>query len=105
MQKGRVTSRTGLNLRLKPNGNKVGVLSYDEKFTIVEELTFFRVKSANGQVGYVHGDYVEKIPTQSIVASETSEAGFTNQFKPVFLPMNALLVKLCELIRTLSLTY
>ena len=62
MLKGRVKSTTGVNLRLKPNGDKVDVLGHNEEFTIVDEVMFYRVKSKNGQVGYVHGDYVEKIP-------------------------------------------
>jgi len=67
MQKGRVKSTTGLNVRLKPNGDKVGVLMHDEEFILLDEITFYRVKSKSGLVGYVHGDYVEKIPTSSLL--------------------------------------
>ncbi len=82
MQKGRVKSTTGLNLRFKPNGDKVGVLGHNEEFTIVDEVTFYRVKSQSGQVGYVHGDYVEKIPT-STVLPKTDGSKYEPEFKPV----------------------
>ena len=40
MERGKVKSETGLNLRLKPNGDRVGVLKYNEEFNIVDEITF-----------------------------------------------------------------
>ncbi len=82
MQKGRVISTTGLNLRLKPNGEKVGVLAHNEEFTIVDEVAFYRVKSKNGQVGYVHGNYVEKIPS-SILLPKTKVDTINPKFKEV----------------------
>jgi hypothetical protein len=82
MQKGRVKSTTGLNLRFKPNGDKIGVLEHNEEFTIVDEVTFYRVKSQSGQVGYVHGDYIEKIPT-SLVLPKTNGGNYEPEFKPV----------------------
>jgi len=82
MLKGRVKSTTGVNLRLKPNGDKVDVLGHNEEFTIVDEVMFYRVKSKNGQVGYVHGDYVEKIPA-SIEPGESTEVEYTPGYNPV----------------------
>ncbi|MES0446482.1 MAG: SH3 domain-containing protein [Desulfobacterales bacterium] len=82
MQKGRVKSTTGLNLRFKPNGDKIGVLGHNEEFTIVDEVTFYRVKSQSGHVGYVHGDYIEKIPTSSVLP-KTNGGNYEPEFKPV----------------------
>jgi hypothetical protein len=82
MEKGRVKSTTGLNLRFKPNGDKIGVLGHNEEFTIVDEVTFYRVKSQSGHVGYVHGDYIEKIPTSSILP-KTNGGDYVPEFKPV----------------------
>ncbi len=65
MTKGRVKSTTGLNLRLKPNGDKIGVLSHNAEFDIIDEVTFYRVRTATGVVGYVHSDYVEKTPSSA----------------------------------------
>jgi len=62
MNTGRVKPITGLNLRLKPNGDKIGVLRHNEEFSITDEVTFYRVKTTSGHVGYVHADYVEKTP-------------------------------------------
>jgi hypothetical protein len=82
MEKGRVKSTTGLNLRFKPNGDKIGVLGHNEEFTIVDEVTFYRVKSQSGHVGYVHGDYIEKIPTSSVLP-KTNGGDYVPEFKPV----------------------
>ncbi len=82
MQNGRVKSTTGLNVRLKPNGGKVGVLMHNEEFTILDEITFYRVKSRSGLVGYVHGDYVEKIPTSALLY-KTDGGGCKPEFKAV----------------------
>ncbi|MCD4694732.1 MAG: SH3 domain-containing protein [Bacteroidales bacterium] len=82
MQKGRVISTTGLNLRIKPNGEKVGVLSHNEEFTIVDEVAFFRVKTKNGQVGYVHSDYVEKIPSSTLLSKAKTDT-INPRFKEV----------------------
>ena len=64
MYKGRVKPNTGLNLRDKPNGDKTQVIAYNESVEILDEVTFFRVKTQAGKVGYVHGDYLEKIPPE-----------------------------------------
>lgn len=85
MEKGRVKSESGLNLRLKPNGGKIGVLSHDEEFTILDEVTFYRVKSKTGQVGYVHSAYVEKNPSENVLAdaSVAKKNDYSPDFKPV----------------------
>lgn len=89
MQKGRVKSTTGLNLRDKPNGEKVAVLAHDQEFTIVDQVTFYRVKTRDGQTGYVHGSYVEKMPTFTDLPSEQAitvaeeEGSYLPDFKPV----------------------
>ncbi len=85
MTKGRVKSTTGLNLRLKPNGEKIGVLGHNEEFSIVDEVTFYRVKTGSGKIGYVHSDYVEKIPSTSLIpeSSVVEEDGFSPEFKLV----------------------
>lgn len=82
MQKGRVKSTTGLNLRLKPNGEKLSVFEHNEQFTIVDEVTFYRVKSDDGRVGYVHSDYVEKIPVASVLPESNRE-----NYQPIFKPV------------------
>ncbi len=82
MNKGRVKSTTGLNLRLKPNGEKIGVLSHDEEFSILDEVTFFRVKTGSGKIGYVHSDYVEKIPSVSLIPE--SLVGDEDNLNPEF---------------------
>jgi hypothetical protein len=82
MQRGKVKSDTGLNLRLKPNGDRIGVLKFKEEFSIVDEITFYRVKTDSGQVGYVHGDYVEKIPKPTMVP-KTETTRYSMEFRPV----------------------
>ncbi|MBT4098700.1 MAG: SH3 domain-containing protein [Gemmatimonadetes bacterium] len=62
MERGKVKPTEGLNLRVKPNGDKIGVLSHDQEFTILEEVRFLRIKLDDGSVGYVHGDFVQRIP-------------------------------------------
>jgi hypothetical protein len=62
MDKGRVKSDTGLNLRDKPNGQKISVLQHNEEVEILDEVSFFRVRSQNGEVGYVHGAFLERMP-------------------------------------------
>ncbi len=62
MDKGVVKSGSGLYIRFKPNGVKIGVLEDAEEFSILDEVTFFRIKTKDGMVGYVHGSYVDKIP-------------------------------------------
>jgi len=50
MDRGRVKSSTGLNLRNKPNGDRVGVLAHNEQFTILDEVNFYRVRSESGEI-------------------------------------------------------
>ncbi|MFT4937487.1 MAG: hypothetical protein ACI88A_000504 [Paraglaciecola sp.] len=61
-ERGRIKPDSGLNLREKPNGEKIGVLRHNDEVEILEEVLFFRVKSESGQVGYVHASYVEHMP-------------------------------------------
>jgi hypothetical protein len=82
MERGKVKSETGLNLRLKPNGDRVGVLKYNEEFSIVDEITFYRIKTDSGQSGYVHGDYIDKIPMPEMLP-KTEDAGYSMEFRPV----------------------
>ena len=72
MDKGRVKPDTGLNLREKPNGELVSVLRHNEVVDILEEVTFFRVRNALGDVGYVHGGFLEKMPAIENRISSTS---------------------------------
>ncbi len=65
--RGRVKPRSGLNLRAKPNGEKIAVLAHNEEVEILEEVTFFRVRGAAGRIGYVHGAYVEKMPAAEML--------------------------------------
>ena len=60
--KGRVRSESGLNLREKPNGNKINVLAPDAQVEILQEVKFLRVKTSDGQIGYVHSDYIDESP-------------------------------------------
>jgi hypothetical protein len=89
MQRGKVKSDTGLNLRLKPNGDRIGVLKNNEEFSIVDEVTFYRVKTDSGLVGYVHGDYIDKIPVPTILP-KTETANFSMEFRPVIFTNDAL---------------
>jgi hypothetical protein len=63
MDKGVVRPATGLNLREKPNGSKIAVLPAKTEIEILEEVHFLRVKTADGMTGYVHGDYIEELPS------------------------------------------
>ncbi len=88
MQKGRVKSTTGLNLRDKPNGEKTGILGFNEEFSLVDQVTFYRIKTLDGRVGYVHGDYVEKVPTMldipgDVELRDEAEGEFSPEFKSV----------------------
>ena len=69
MAVGRVKSTSGLNLREKPNGPKVSVLAHNEQVEILDEVQFFRIKTSDGRVGYVHGDYLEETPQEDILVS------------------------------------
>jgi len=62
MDIGRVKSDTGLNLRVKPNGEKIAVLRHNEEVEILDEVSFFRVMTPNGRIGFVHGSFLEKMP-------------------------------------------
>lgn len=85
MQKGRVKPNTGLNLRVKPNGQVVDVLHHDQEFTIIDEVTFYRIKTLSGEVGYVHGDYIEKIPGFSTIPNEAHlEGESSGNYRPEF---------------------
>jgi hypothetical protein len=72
-EKGRIKPDSGLNLREKPNGEKVAVLRHNQEVEILEEVSFFRVKSESGQVGYVDASYVEFMPAlESVNVTEIS---------------------------------
>jgi hypothetical protein len=62
---GRVKSDTGVNLRAKPNGIKKGVIGHNQLVELLEEVTFCRIKTAQGRVGYVHGAFLEKMPHET----------------------------------------
>lgn len=62
IERGRIKPDTGLNLREKPNGRQITVLKHNEEVDILEEVTFFRVRAQSGQIGYVHGSYLEQMP-------------------------------------------
>jgi hypothetical protein len=76
-EQGRIKPDTGLNLREKPNGRQIGVLKHNEEVDILEEVTFFRVRAESGQVGYVHGSYLEQMPLQQDIEASDSAADFT----------------------------
>ena len=81
MDRGRVKSDTGLHLRAKPNGIKTGVLAHNERFTILDETVFYRVQTADGRVGYVHGAYVERLPDN--IVSDKPTDGISSEFRSV----------------------
>ena len=85
VNKGRVRSERGLNLREKPNGNKLVVLTSSEEVEILEEVKYLLVKTASGQIGYVHADYIDESPVlNEIQASQEIEDVFPGpQFKLV----------------------
>ncbi len=57
-QTGTVT--TSLNLRSAPHGDKVTVLSSDEKVTILDEKEgWYKVERTNGTTGWASGKYIE----------------------------------------------
>ena len=75
-----VRSATGLNLREKPNGEKVAVLPAKKEIEILEEVRFLRVKTADGMTGYVHGDYgdyIEEWPSDNNIALNNVALGDT----------------------------
>lgn len=80
MTKARVKSKTGLNLRAKPNGEKLFVLAHNQEVELLEEVRFFRVLADDGRIGYVHGDYIESYPEAEIDRQTDSlEAAFPSQ--------------------------
>ena len=81
VDRGRVKSDTGLNLRAKPNGLKTGVLAHNERFTILDETVFYRVQTADGKIGYVNGAYVERLPGE--IVSDTPSGSLSNEFRSV----------------------
>ena len=66
MKTGRVKPDSGLNLRVKPNGEKTGVLKHNERFEIIDEVSYYRIRTGDGKLGYVHGDYVETMAAPSV---------------------------------------
>lgn len=80
MIKGRVKSISGLNIRAKPNGEKVGILPHNAEVNIIEEVTFYRVKSPTGQLGYVHGDFLEKLPEMQAASGQALSLETKGQF-------------------------
>ena len=74
-EQGRIKPETGLNLREKPNGRQLRVLKHNEQVELLEEVTFYRVRAQSGQVGYVHGSYLEKMPLQQ--EHDEAEPDFT----------------------------
>ena len=83
MTSGRVKPDSGLNLRETPNGKKIGVLAHNEEVDILEEVMFFRVKTQDGQVGYVHGDYLDESPQPVISAEDTNDENALPAFELV----------------------
>lgn len=89
MEKGRVSSETGLNLRKDPGGKRIGVLGYDEEVTILDKVCFYRVRTASGQIGYVHGDYLQARPREDRLVhvesgtAEVAEDAWIPRFEPV----------------------
>ena len=73
MKRARVKPTSGLNLRDKPNGKKVAVLSHNQVLQITDEVTFYRVRSVSGEIGYVHGNYIEQLPPTQIDETLTGE--------------------------------
>ena len=72
MVSGRVKPDSGLNLRAQPNGQKIGVLTHNEQVEILEEVLFYRVRTADGQQGYVHGDFLDESPDVAITPDDQS---------------------------------
>jgi len=62
MRHGRIKPTNGLILREKPNGQRLAVLPHNARVALLEEVTFYRVRTADGETGYVHGDYLELLP-------------------------------------------
>lgn len=79
MDKGRVKPEAGLNLRDKPNGEKLAVLAHDQQVDVLEEVRFYRVRTAGGQLGYVHGDYLELQPAESSSAQSSSSPALPSE--------------------------
>lgn len=75
MNRGRVKPDSGLILREKPNGELLSVLRHNEIVDIIDTVTFYRVKTATGGLGYVHGDYLEKMPSVAGTDLPMPEAG------------------------------
>lgn len=83
MKRGRVKPEAGLNLRDKPNGQKVTVLSHNQLVDIVDEVTFYRVRTSTGEVGFVHGNYLENMPPTRVEDSNTgAEIGAASLLHP-----------------------
>ena len=83
MTSGRVKPDSGLNLRETPNGKKIGVLAHNEEVDILEEVMFFRVKTQGGQLGYVHGDYLDESPQPALFAEDTQDEKALPEFELV----------------------
>ena len=74
MKTGRVKPESGLNLREQANGRKTGVLIHNEEVDILEEITWYRVRTRDGRVGYVHGDYLDLSPQVAVLPEATDPA-------------------------------
>lgn len=70
----RVRPDGGLNLREKPNGRIIDVLRADDEVSVIEKVSFYRVKTSDGISGYVHGDFVEEYPSELESVTTTSSS-------------------------------
>lgn len=74
MDTARVKPHSGLNLREKPNGVVKNILLHDEEVEVLEEVSFYRIKRASGELGYVHGSYLDHSPSLTGLLKNTSES-------------------------------
>jgi len=65
MQKGQVKPLSGLNLRKTPAGEKMETLRHHQTVTILNEVTYYRIETADGHVGFVDGNFIEKVAEET----------------------------------------
>jgi hypothetical protein len=53
-----------LNLRSDPGRERIGTLRHEEEVTILDRVSFYRRRTGSGQVGYVHGNYLQPQPEE-----------------------------------------
>lgn len=78
MKRGQTTARAGLCLRDAPKvGNIIDALKYGTQLEVLSQETWLKVKTENGQIGYVLADYVELSELKAVAIEPGNTAQHT----------------------------